>query len=280
LRKLIILGTALAVLAGTGVAFAAAQFNTYHATENFCKSTPSSPTATSCAPAGAKGPVSISEHWTANGNGTNHNARPITDIVVKQYGVQSFGQDFPTCTAAKINAAGNAMDWNKVCPKGSLIGGGPVHAELLAQTGTGSPAACNPFLDIYNGGKSTQTFFFVVGPQSPGGKYACATAKTGTSCAAYSGSVKYANNVGTITIHLPPCASTAAANLTGVYASLHKLDVNYPDTTKGKGGHYYLQSMACKSGKRPYSTTFTAAPFTAPPGQKPQSHTVPGSAPC
>jgi phage tail tape-measure protein len=278
------LGTALAVLIGAGVAFAAAQFNTYKATENFCKSTPSSPTAMSCTPAAAgstahPAPVAINEHWQASGNGTNKNARPLTKIVVKQYGVKSNGQDFPTCTAAQINNAGNAKNWNAVCPKGSLIGGGPVSAELLSSSGTGAPAACNPWLYVYNGGKSTQTFLFAVGPQSPGGKYSCATAKTGTSCAAYTGSVKFANNVGTISINVPPCASTQAAGLTGVYASLHKLDVTYYDKTKSKG-HYYLESVACKGKKRPYSTTFTASPFTQPPGQKPQTQTLNATAPC
>jgi hypothetical protein len=222
--------------------------------------------------------VSISEHWTVTGNGTNHNARPIAKVVVKQYGVQSFGQDFPTCTAAQINAAGNTKDWSVVCPKGSLIGGGPVEAELVSQTGAGRPVACNRYLDIHNGGKRTETFFFVVGPQSPGGRYSCSIAKTGTSCAAFSVGIKYANSVGTITIHLPPCVSPES--LSGVYLSLRKLDVNYPDKTKGKGGHTYLESMACKGGKRPYSTTFSAAPFTSPPGQKPQTQTKSGSAPC
>lgn len=284
MRRTIMIGTALAVLAGAGVAFAASQFNSYKATENFCKSTPASPMTTSCAPAAAgsvshPAPVSISEHWKATGSQGNSNARPITKVVVKQYGVKSNGQDFPTCTASQINNAGNAKDWNKVCPKGSLVGGGPVSAELLSSSGTGSPASCKPYLFIYNGGKSTQTFLFAVGPQSPGGKYSCATAKTGTSCAAYTGSVKFANNVGTISINVPPCASTQAAGLTGVYASLHQLDVNYPDKTKSKG-HYYLESVACKGNKRPYSTTFTAAPFTAPPGQKPETTTLNGTAPC
>jgi hypothetical protein len=284
LRRTIIIGTAFVVLAGAGVAFAAAQFNTYHATENFCKSTPSSPKSTSCAPAAAgtaskPAPVSVTEHWKASGNGTNKRARPITKVVVTQYGVKSNGQDFPTCTAAQINAAGNAKDWNKVCPSGSLIGGGPVTSTLGASTGAGASSPCDPYLFVYNGGKSTQTFLFAVTPQAPGSQYKCATAKTGTSCAAYTGNIKFANNVGTITINVPGCASTNAAGLTGIYASLDTLDVNYPDKLKMKG-HYYLESVACKSGKRPYTTTFTASPFTTPPGQKPQTQTISGSAPC
>jgi hypothetical protein len=269
-RIIIIGGVALAVLGGGGAAFAASSgFNAYSATETF------SPAAGSSShPA----PVSVSEHWKANGAGSNLNARPITKIVVKQYGVKTNGGDFPTCTASQINNAANAKDWNKVCPKGSLIGGGPVSAELLAQTGTGSPAACRPYLFVYNGGKNKQTFLFAEAPQAPGSQYTCAVAKTGTSCAAYSANVSFANNVGTTTINVPPCASTTASNLTGVYASLHTLDVKYPDQLKEKG-HSYMESVACKNGKRPYSTTFTATNFM---GQLPatQTTTVNGTASC
>jgi hypothetical protein len=287
MRRTIIIGTAFAVLVGAGVAFAASQFNSYTAVENFCKSTPSSPKTTSCAPAAAgstssPAPVSISEHWKAHGNGSNTRARPITKIVVTQYGVKSNGQDFPTCTAAQINAAGNSKNWNAVCPKNSLIGGGPVTATLGASTGTGASSPCDPYLFVYNGGKNTQTFLFAVTPQAPGSQYKCATAKTGTSCAAYSGNVKFANNIGTITITVPGCASTMAAGLNGIYAALDTLDVNYPDKVKSNG-HYYLESVACKSGKRPYTTTFTASDFASVPGGPPgasQTQTVSGSAPC
>ena len=282
MRRTITIGAALAVLAGTGVAFAAAGFNNYKATENFCKTTPSSPTVKTCAPAVAKGPVSLTEHWQASGNSDsgNSNARPITKIVVKNYGVKTNGAAFPTCTATQINNAGNAKNWNAVCPKGSLIGGGPVSAELLASSGTGAPGQCHPYLFVYNGGKSTQTFLFAVSPQAPGPQYTCSGSKTGTSCAAYTGKVAYTGGYGVTTINVPPCASTQAAGLTGVYASLHTLDVNYPDKTKGKGGVTYLQSVACKGSSRPYSTTFTAAPFTTPPGQKPETTTVSGTSKC
>jgi hypothetical protein len=287
LRRTIIIGTAFAVLAGAGIALAGAQFNSYKAPENFCKSTPSKPTATTCAAAAAgtaskPAPVSVSEHWKASGVGTNKRARPITKVVVTEYGVKSNGGDFPKCTAAQINAAGNAKDWNKVCPSGSLIGGGPVTSTLGASTGSGASSPCDPYLFVYNGGSSTQTFLFAVTPQAPGSQYKCATAKTGTSCAAYTGSVKFANNEGTTTINVPPCASTAAAGLNGIYASLNTLDVNYPDKLKMKG-HYYLESVGCKSGKRPYTTTFTASGFATAPGGPPgpsQSQTVSGTASC
>jgi len=287
MRRTIIVGAALAALVGAGVAFGAAQFNSYKVTENFCKATPSSPKATTCGAAAAgstssPAPVSVSEHWKASGNGTNKRARPITKVVVTQYGVKSNGQDFPTCTAAQINAAGNAKNWNAVCPKNSLIGGGPVTSTLGASTGVGSSSPCDPYLFVYNGGKSTQTFLFAVTPQAPGSQYKCATAKTGTSCAAYTGKVSFANNIGTTTINVPGCASTAAAGLNGIYASLNTLDVNYPDKVKSNG-HYYLESVACKGGQRPYTTTFTASDFATAPGGPPgpsQSQTVSGTAPC
>jgi hypothetical protein len=286
LRRTIILGTAFAVLIGAGAALAAAQYNSYKAPENFCKKTLSNPKSMSCAPAAAgsnskPAPVSVAEHWSAKGNG-GKNTRPLVKIVVKNYGVKSNGKLFPVCTAKQINTAGNNKDWNAVCPKGSLIGGGPVTSQLGSSTGSGATSPCDPYLYVYNGGPSTQTFLFAVGPQSPGGKYSCGPAKTGTSCAPYTGTVSFKNNVGTTTINVPPCASTQAAGLTGVYASLSTLNVVYSDSLKEKG-HTYLESVACKNGKRPYSTAFTARDFasspTGPPGPA-QTTTVSGTAPC
>jgi hypothetical protein len=286
LRRTIIIGTALAVLAGSGIAFAASHFNIYTAVEKFCSNTPSSTAlSASCTPAKAGSntkpvAVALGEHWTAKGNASTGNARtrPLTKTVVKNFGIITNGKVFPKCTASQINSAGNAKDWNKVCPKGSLIGGGPVESQLGASSGTGPTSPCNPYLYVYNGGANTQTFLFAVGPQSPGGKYSCATAKTGTSCAAYTGTLSRSGSYSVTTINLPPCASTKAANLSGIYASLQQLDVVYPDKTKFNG-KTYMQSVACQSGKRPYSTTFTAQNFA---GQSPSTdtQTISGKAPC
>ena len=257
-------GTVLAVLGSAAVALAAGNFDTFTATATFKPSAAGSATHPS--------PFSMSEHWTAKGS-SGGNAAPLTKIVAKVYGVQYNGKLFPKCTASQINSAGTSKNWNAVCPKGSLIGGGPVQASLTGPAG-GSGTPCDPWLDIYNGGKNTQTFFFVVGPQSPGGKYQCAggTVKTGTGCAAYSGTLSKSGKYAVETINLPGCASTNAGNI-GAYAALQKLDVTYKKLTKKVKGKVvgYEQSVACAGTKRPYSFTFTAQNFK---GQSPSTQTT------
>lgn len=262
MRRVIITGTVLAVLGSAAVALAAGNFDTFTATATFSPAAAGSKSSPSA--------LSTTEHWTAKGSGGG-NAAPLTKIVAKVYGLQYNGKDFPTCTASQINNAGTSKDWNKVCPKGSLIGGGPIKAELTPPTG-GAGSPCDPYLDIYNGGQTTQTFFFVVGPQSPGGKYSCAggTVHTGTGCAAYTGTLSHSGNYAVITIPLPGCASTDAGNV-GAYAALQKLDVTYKKLTTKKNGKTiaYGDSVACSGNKRPYSYTFTAQNFKghSPPTQ-------------
>jgi hypothetical protein len=253
LRRTIIIGTALAVLSSAAVAYAASGFDTFTATATFKPAVAGS--------AGQPSPLSMSEHWTAKYT-KGGNAAPLTKIVAKVYGLKYNGADFPKCTAAQINNAGTAKNWNAVCPKKSYIGGGPVQAELTASPSTGTP--CDPYLKIYNGGPKTQTFFFTVNQQSPGGKYKCAggAVSTGTGCAAYTGNLSYSGKDAVETINLPPCASTNAGN-TGLYAALQKLDVTYLKLVTKKSGKTigYEESVACSGNKRPYSFTFYAQNF-------------------
>ncbi len=100
----------------------------------------------------------------------------------------------------------------------------------------------------------------------------CATAKTGTSCAAYSGTLSKSGKDAVQTIKLPGCASTDAAGL-HLYAALQKLDVTYKKLTVKKSGKTigYAESVACSNGQRPYSFTFTAQNFK---GQSPSTQTT------
>jgi len=273
LRRIIISGAALAVLVGGGVAFAAANdFNSYTATQTFSPSSAGSP----------KHPVPISIHevWHAKGN-NGHNTAPLTRIVAKMYGVKTDGKDFPKCTAKTINEQnGHGGKWNKVCPKGSLIPSGPVNSLFVpgSNATASNPPQCNPYLSIYNGGPTTQVFFFSEYPDAPSPKYSClnGAVKTGAA-AAYNGYVTEPSssnhNVWTINIPLPPNVSTSAGGIKGVYASLVKLDVLYKKLTAKKNGHTiaYGASIGCKNGKRPYSTTFYAQNYQ---GQSPQHQTT------
>jgi hypothetical protein len=269
---LIFIGTALAVLVGAAAAYAATNFDTFSATQTFTPNAAGSATHPS--------PLGSTEQWMAMGNPSG-NAAPLTKVVAKTYGVVYNGGKFPKCTAAQINNAGVAHNWNAVCPHGSLIGGGPVQSTLTPSTG-GKGVACDPYLKVYNGGQNTQTFFFTMYPQAPGMQYTCASGAvhTGTGCAAYSGNLSHSGKTAIETINLPGCASTNAGNV-GLYAALQNLKVTYKDLTKKVNGKTigYSQSIGCSSGKRPWSFTFTAQNFK---GKSPstQTTTVSGKQAC
>jgi hypothetical protein len=276
LRRIIISGAALAVLVGAGVAIAASNdFNSYTATETFSPSAAGSPKH----PSG----LSIHELWNAKGlNGSN--TAPLTRIVAKMYGIKTDAKDFPTCTAKKINAAGNAKGWNKVCPKGSLIASGPVNSLFVPFNNgkAANPPQCNPWLSIYNGGVQkgapVQVFFFSEFPDAPGPQYSCLSGAVHTgAAAAYNGYVtnpSSANhNIWSINIPLPANVSTSAGGIHGVYASLVKLNVTYKKLSRTVNGHKvaYGASIGCKAGKRPYSFTFYAQNYQ---GSSPHTQTT------
>lgn len=280
MKRLIIVGVALAVLGGGGAALAASSaFNSYTATETFSASTAGSPQH----PA----PLAMHEVYTANGN-NGHNTAPLTRVVTRLYGVRTNGGKFPTCTAHQINSAGNTGLWNKVCPKGSLIASGPVNSLFVSHNAPLAQQApqCNPYLNIYNGGANTQVFFFSEFPNAPSSQYTCLGGAIHTGAAlAYTGHITQPSasnhNVWSINIPLPRDVSTAAGNMSGLYASLVRLDVRYKSLTKKVNGKTigYAESIGCKSATRPYSFTFSAQNYD---GQSPatQNTTVSGTASC
>jgi hypothetical protein len=276
LRRIIIASTAAVVLAGAVAAYAASSdFNSYTASATF-----------SPGKAGSKAQPSLSgwhELWTAQGT-NGHATAPLTHIVAKLYGIRWDGKDFPVCTATMINNAGSKNGtWNKVCPKGSQIGGGPVNSLFVPATSPNGPGVpCNPYETTYNAGRGKRTVFFEEYPFAPGTQYTCAggQVKTGAA-AAYTETYTVQGGFEVLDTPLPPNVSTAAGGLTGVYASLQKLDVTFPKLTRKVKGKTvsYQESVACKAGKRPYSFTFTAQNYQ---GQSPatQTTTVSGSTKC
>ncbi|HLY50934.1 MAG TPA: hypothetical protein VKR21_17220 [Solirubrobacteraceae bacterium] len=275
MRRSIILGAAVAVLAGAAAAYAAsAGFNGYAAKATF------SPKA-----AGSKSkPVASGWHELWSASGTNgHETAPLTKIVTKIYGVRWDGKDFPVCTAAMINNASNAHGWNKVCPKGSQVGGGPVNSMFVPATTPGGPGTpCNPYETVYNAGQGKRTIFFEETPYAPGPQYTCAGGTVTTGAApAYTETYKVKGGYEVLTTTLPPSVSTSAGGIPGIYASLVKLNVTFPKVTRKVKGKKvsYQWSVGCKAGKRPYSFTFTAQNYQ---GQSPstQTTTVAGKAKC
>jgi hypothetical protein len=263
LRRILMIGTALAVLT-SATAYAAGNFNSYTASISFSPSKAGSTAKPS--------PFSMRELWTASGN-NGHQAGPLTHIVSKIYGVVSNGKNFPVCTDKMITA--NTTQWDRSCPKGSLVAEGPVNSKLVGATqptSAGSP--CNPYLHIYNGGQGKLVFFFVSGPFSPNAaKYECAGTTTGTSAPPYDATIRQQGGYEVTNIPLPAYVSTRAGNIPGAYAALIRLDVTYKKlTTKVKGKTVaYQASVGCKSGKRPYSFVFTASNYQ---GQSPSSQTT------
>jgi hypothetical protein len=264
LRRVLIIATALAVAAGATAAFAAGSFNTYSATQTFSPAAAGSVKKPS--------PMAITENWVAHGT-SGHTAAPLIKIVSKIYGEKIDSKDFPKCTSTMINNNGNKpgnKGWNKICPKGSLIGQGPVTSDFVNPNPPYNVVGqCNPYLYIYNGGNNTQVFFFTEYPYAPATKYNCLKGHVVTGAApAYNGHVSYSGKTYVLTIPLPPTVSNNAGG-TGLFASLLTLHVTYAkDVLKG---HAYGASIGCSSNKRPYEFDFTAQNYN---GLSPHTQTV------
>jgi hypothetical protein len=263
-------GVAVGVIAPAVIA--AGNFDTFTAKQTFSPNASGSTKHPS--------PLGFKELWTAKGN-PSRNPAPLTKIVAKVYGLQYNGGKFPKCTASQINNAGVAHNWNAVCPHGSLIGGGPVKAVITPDNYGGSVGGgCYPYLKVYNAGATTQAFLFTFYPQAPGNQYECQDAQTGTFCAAYTGRLSHSGKTAIMTIPLPGCASTNAGGI-GAYDALQVLNVTYKKLTKKVHGKTigYAQSVACQSGQRPWSFTFSAQNFK---GKSPHTmtQTVSGKQAC
>jgi len=252
LKRIVIIGTALAVLVGAATAFAASGFNSYTGTLKY------SPAKAGSAKSPA--PVSLTETLTAQGT-NGHQAAPLTDIKYTVFGIKGDGKDFPKCSASQISAN------YKACSK-ALVGTGMTNAVLVPATDPTSPGSpCNPLLNVYNGGQGKLWFFFVIQPPS----HTCATLTTGAS-APYEGFVSQKGPNQVVNVPLPPDVSTSAGNINGVYGSLVKQVVTFKKLTKKVHGKTvaFTSSVACKKGKRPYTFSWTATNYQ---GQSPSSET-------
>jgi hypothetical protein len=144
-----------------------------------------------------------------------------------------------------------------------------------------SGTACNPYLRVFNGGKSTQAFFFTTTPDAPGPQYNCANLPTGAT-PPYDGHISYEGKYWVLNVPLPPSVSTDVANI-GLYGSLIKEVLTPISQTTKVGGKTrgYMESIACMGHKRPYSIAFTAKNYSPPGGNgQLETQTVSGSAAC
>lgn len=242
MRMAVIAATAVVALVVAGVALAAS-LNTYTATI----------TAKQSGAGTAKKPVALGfvqkiSATPATGS-SDPNAAPLTDIKVTLPKVSFNDTGFPVCTAATITHAGT----DSGCPKGALIGTGPVTAELYSLAAPTMTTACDPVLDVWNAGKGKVTDFFKI----PAG-HQCAGLSTG-SVAPWTGSLKESGTTLIYDTPLPPPVSTNAGNL-GLYSALEGETITFSKlTAKVKGKTVpFLESTGCVAGKRPYTVTFTA----------------------
>ena len=104
--------------------------------------------------------MGFTQKYIANGTTGNRTA-PLTNIKTTIYGMVSDGKDFPTCSLAKIQAAGSDTG----CPKGALVASGSITAA--PRTGErpecvcARPLPCDPLLDVWNAGQGKVVYFFV-----------------------------------------------------------------------------------------------------------------------
>jgi hypothetical protein len=265
LRRIVVVATALAVLTAAASAFAATGgINTYTASLKFSPNSKGS----SSAPAA----LGFTQKYVAGGTAGNRTA-PLVDIKTKIYGLVSDGKDFPTCSAAKIGAAGN----DTVCPKGALVATGAITAILgpVANQSSSAPGQlpCDPVLDAWNGGQGKIVYFFV-----DEGSHLCANgAITTGTVGPFTGSVKTVGKNLVMDTPIPPYVSFPIA---GIEGSLTSETLTWKNLSKklknGKTAHYGM-SVACKGGSRPYSVTFSAE---AAPGAAPSSSTVSATQKC
>jgi hypothetical protein len=236
MRRIITIGTALAVLAAAATAYAVglAPSNTYTATATFSPSK-----------AGSKSkpvPVGISLSYAAKPTVAGDRAAALTDIKNTFYGVVSNGKDFPKCTVAKITAAHNL---DTKCPKGSMVATGGLTALVGAPQINGFP--CTKSIHVYNAGQGKLTFYLL----GPGVR--CLNIATG-ALAAFPATLRVNGKVLTLDAPIPKSVSFPIMGLVGSLLTEH---LKY--TKQSKKGHGFFESVGCKHGKRAYTTSFTAA---------------------
>ncbi len=263
MRRIVVIGTALAVLLAAATAYAATSgLNTYTAKIGFSPNKAGSGKAPSA--------IGFTEHYKATGNNGNRTA-PLVDIKTKVYGLAVNSKSFPTCSASKIAKAFSDAG----CPKGALIATGSITAILgtTSDTSTSAPGQipCDPLLHAWNGGGGKVVYFFV--DKAPG--HTCGPLQTG-GVGPFVGSDK---TVGKVLVMDTPIPHNVSFPLGGIEGSLTSETLHFvKQTTTVKGKQVAaIASVACSKGKRPYSVTFTAE---ASDGGARQSGTVSGTQKC
>jgi hypothetical protein len=250
MRRILIAGAALAVLATATTALAATGgFNTYKAPLGFG----SNKAGSSSSPA----PIGITDNYVANGTGGNRTA-PLTDILTKIYGVVPTASHVPVCSFNLIKSQKSV----KNCPAGSQVASGHLTASIgLLSKPAQAGVACDPLLEVYNSGGGKITFFFVTTPTHICFNGAITTGFVGP----YQGTITMQGKYLVLDVPIPHYVSYPIKGLSGSLTTEHLTYVKS-----------FQASVGCLHGTRPYAVTFTAKSFA---GVK-SSTTVTGSAKC
>jgi hypothetical protein len=274
LRRIVISVTAVVVLGAAAVAVAAAPFNTYTAKMSFSPGKAGS----------ASKPVGTSVTETLTAAGTNGNrAAPLTDLKSTIYGLKFDPAAVKAkCSFATVSAASN----DAKCPKGALVATANVHALLgpakdplaypPSQFSSHGIVDCNPGLRVWNSGGGHLVFFFWSTTAQNSAHY-CGGIPTGAT-PPYTGTIKNSGKNLIIDVPLPSYVSSKVLG-GATWGSLVAETItwkNISSTTKGKK-HFFVASVGCKSGKRPWSATLTA---NLPTTNTTETKTVSGSSAC
>jgi hypothetical protein len=264
LRRIIIFGTACAVLVCATAAYAA--FDSWSGSSvSFTRGVGTK-----------KAPVAVghSEHWRATAPAGDRPA-PLVDVKTTYYGVVADGKDFPKCTDAMIEANASNGKYDAACPKGSMVARGAVTSVLGPGTdpSTAKGTPCSPGLNVYNGGPGRLVFFLTATSPTQ-----CGGLRTGAT-KPYDGTYKQVGNNLVSDIPEPPDISYMVAGVPNFYGSTITEDLTFLKVSKVVKGHRVapLASFACKAGKRPWSVQFTTQDYN---GGGREIQTVKGSDKC
>lgn len=262
MKRIIIIGTAVAVLVGAAAAYAA--FNNDAGSK------------LSFAPTGAGSKASpmalgMVRHLQISGP-SGDRPGPLTEVKYTIYGAVTNGANFPKCTDSMIEA--DKTKYDKACPKGSRIGSGPVHSVLGPQSNPSSSAEahCDLILHIYNGGQGKAVFFLTTVSAT-----SCAGFTTGAA-SPYDGTISTQGKNLVMDEKLPADVSTKAANQPGLYGSTVDETLTFPRMTRKVKGKTvpYFGSVACKGHKRPWSIKLSDQTYN----DGVETETVSGSSKC
>lgn len=260
MRRIVLAGSAALVIALVAAAAAYAAINTYTANVSFTSKAAGTP---------AK-PATVGFTLNLSAKGTNGNRTAVLhNLTTKIYGIKADGKDFPTCSVSQISAAHTDTG----CPKAAEVATGYITATLGSSTNfQAAGAACDPLLDVWNGGPGKLVFFFV---DTPTHQCLGTVEKTG-DVGPYPGSVSTKGKYLVVSVPVPPYVNSPVPGLSGSLETEHLVWKKATAKVKGKTVALF-SSIGCQGKKRPYSQSFTA---TLPTTNQTATNTVTGSAAC